>query len=144
MRGDHTTRRALLKQAGIGSLAALGTRFAPAAIDRIAPMKISRIDVVTFRKNLHIGGGSGGSDGAELFWVRLYTDAGVIGTGETYPFSQGEIGALKDYSRQILGHDPRDIDGIWRSIYHAMAMRNAGGADMRILSAIDMAQMDIL
>ncbi len=144
MKGERTTRRTLLKQAGIGSLAAWGTGIAPAAINRVEPMKIVRIDVVTFRKDLHIGGGSGGSDGAEFFWVRLHTDSGVIGTGETYPFSQGEIGALKDYSRQILGHDPRDIDGIWRSIYHEMAMRNAGGADMRILSAINMAQMDIL
>jgi galactonate dehydratase len=115
-----------------------------AAISNTEAMKITKIEVVTFRKDLHIGGGSGGSDGAEFFWVRLHTDAGLVGTGETYPFSNGEIGALKDYARQLLGRDPRDIDGIWRSFYHAMAMRNAGGADMRALSAVNMAQLDIL
>jgi L-alanine-DL-glutamate epimerase-like enolase superfamily enzyme len=115
-----------------------------AAIDNTEPMKITRIDAVTFRDGIHIGGGSGGSDGAEFMWVRLHTDKGIVGTGETYPFSQGQIGALKDYSRDVLGRDPRDVDGLWRSLYHAIAMRNAGGADMRILSAINMAQLDIV
>ena len=115
-----------------------------AAAQQAEPMKLTRIDAVTFRKDLHIGGGSGGADGAEFCWVRLHTDRGLTGTGETYPFAQGEIGALKDYARRILGRDPRDIDGIWRGFYHDMAMRNAGGADMRILSAINMAQLDIL
>ncbi len=58
MNAQRTTRRTLLKQAGIGSLAALGTSFAATATDRIGPMKITRIDAVTFRKDLHIGGGS--------------------------------------------------------------------------------------
>ena len=33
---------------------------------------------------------------------------------------------------------------MWRNLYFAGAMRNAGGADMRVLSAINMAQLDIL
>lgn len=132
-----------MRQAGFGSLAA-ACPVVLKAIDNTQPMKITQIDAVTFRKDIHVGGGSGGSDGAEFMWVRLHTDAGIVGTGETYPFSQGEVGALKDYSRIILGHDPRDIDGLWRSYYHAMAMRNAGGADMRILSAVNMAQLDVL
>lgn len=115
-----------------------------AAIDNTEPMKITRIEAVTFRKDLHVGGGSGGSDGAEFCWVRLHTDKGLIGTGETYPFHQGEIGALRDYAPTLIRRDPRDIDGIWRAFFHRMAMRNTGGADMRILSAINMAQLDIL
>jgi L-alanine-DL-glutamate epimerase-like enolase superfamily enzyme len=115
-----------------------------AAVDNLAPLKVVRVDAVTFRKGIRIGGSPVGSEAAEFCWVRLHTDRGIIGTGETYPFHQGEIGALKDYSRQILDRDPRDVEGIWRRFYHAMAMRNAGGADMRILSAINMAQLDIL
>jgi len=134
------TRRTFSKQAGLGALA-------PAALAAMAgaePMKITRIEAVTFRKGLRIGGAPAGADGAEFCWVRLHTNSGLVGTGETYPFTQGQVGTLRDYSRQILGRDPRDIDGIWRSFYHAMAMRNAGGADMRILSALNMAQLDIL
>ena len=140
---SELSRRDLLR-----GVAALGAAVLPdgiqAAIDNSEPMKITRIEAVTFRKDLRIGGGSGGSDGAEFCWVRLHADKGLVGTGETYPFHQGEIGALRDYSRILVGRDPRDIDGIWRAYYHRMAMRNAGGADMRILSAVNMAQLDIL
>jgi len=148
MKQNHVTRREFLKAAGYGSLAALGTGILPsetlAAIDNTEPMRITKIEAVRFKEGIKIGGDSGGSDGAEFCWVRLHTDKGIIGTGETYPFSNGELGTLKDYTRQLIRRDPRDIDGIWQSFYHAMAMRNAGGADMRILSAINMAQMDIL
>lgn len=143
------SRRSFLHHTGIGSLAALGGAALPAAtravIDNTEPMKITRIDTITFRKDLHIGGGSGGSeDGAEFWWVRLHTDKGIDGLGETYPFPQAEIGALKEHAERIIGRDPRDIDGIWRAIHFEGAMRTTGGADMRMLSAINMAQLDIL
>jgi galactonate dehydratase len=54
------------------------------------------------------------------------------------------VGALKDYARSLMGRDPRDIDGIWRNLYFQSSMRGAGGAEMRALSAINMAQLDIL
>ena len=148
MKRRGTTRRVFLKRAGAGPLAALATGALPAAtlaaIDNTQPMKITRIDAVRFRKDIRIGGGSGGADGAEFWWVRVHTDAGVVGTGETYPFVESETGALKDYGPDLIGRDPRDIDGVWRDLHHAMTMRNAGGADMRVLSAINMAQLDIL
>jgi L-alanine-DL-glutamate epimerase-like enolase superfamily enzyme len=139
------TRRSFLIRA---AAALAGPCALPAAMQQAAssvePMKITRIDAVTFRKGIRIGGGSGGADGAEFCWVRLHTANGLVGTGETYPFHKGELGALRDYARHVLSKDARDIDGVWRSFYHAMAMRNAGGADMRILSAINMAQLDLL
>lgn len=148
MKSNSYSRRSFIRTAGHGSLGALGAIWLPTqslkAIQQTSPLKITRIDNVRFSDRIRIGGGSGGSDGAEFCWIRLHTDQGFIGTGETYPFSNGELGTLKDYTQQLLGKDPRDIDGIWKAIYHKMAMRNAGGADMRMLSAINMAQMDIL
>lgn len=145
---DHINRRDFLKKAAFSSMAMMGTGMLAsetiAAIDSIDSMKITKIESVRFNEHIRIGGGSGGADGAEFCWVRLHTDKGIVGTGETYPFSNGELGTLKDYARLLIGKDPRDIDGIWQRFYHDMAMRNAGGADMRILSAINMAQMDIL
>ena len=134
----HPTRRAFLQ------LAAALPAAAQTIVNKLEPMRIAKIEAVTFRPTIHVGGGSGGSDNAEFCWVRLHTDKGLIGTGETYPYHQGELGALKDYARSVLRRDPRDIDGVWRSFYENMAMRNAGGSDMRILSAINMAQLDIL
>jgi len=142
------TRRDFLRTTALSSLATLGAGILPsvtrAAIRQTDALKITRIEAVTFSDQINIGGGSGGSGSAEFCWVRLHTDRGIIGTGETYPFSNGELGTLKDYTQLLIGRDPRDIDGIWKNFYHQMAMRNAGGADMRVLSAINMAQMDIL
>ena len=146
MKPNSSTRREFLGQL---SLAAAGLAALPAgiraAVDATAPMKIVRVDAVTFRKDLQIGGGSGSrQEGPEWIWVQLHTDSGLVGTGETYPWDEGQIGALKDHARTLIGRDPRDIDGMWRTLYFNMAMRGAGGGDMRILSAINMAQMDIL
>ncbi|HUQ65398.1 MAG TPA: mandelate racemase/muconate lactonizing enzyme family protein [Flavitalea sp.] len=154
MMNNRLNRRALLK--GLGLMAA-STPFGlveangntiknqlQSAAASAEPMKITKIEGITFSDKIKIGGGSGGSGEAEFFWVRIHTNTGIVGIGETYPFSAGELGALKDYSRLLIGNDPRDIDGIWKTIYHDMSMRNAGGADMRILSAINMAQLDIL
>jgi L-alanine-DL-glutamate epimerase-like enolase superfamily enzyme len=144
----QVSRREFIKNATCGSLATFGFSIfsseAFAAIDQLDTMKITRIEAVSFNDKISIGGGSGGSGKAEFCWVRLHTDVGIIGTGETYPFSNGELGTLKDYADELIGKDPRDIDGLWKRLYHGMAMRNAGGADMRIISAINMAQLDIL
>ena len=142
-------RRSFLRQTSTGSLAALGSASLPAATEAAVvntePMRITQVDAITFRKDLHIGGGSGGrEDGAEFWWVRLHTDKGIVGMGETYPYPQAEIGALKEHAELILGRDPRDIDGIWRTLHFEGAMRTTGGAEMRVLSALNMAQLDIL
>jgi L-alanine-DL-glutamate epimerase-like enolase superfamily enzyme len=114
------------------------------AVESATPMKVTRVEAVTFREDLRIGGGSGGADGAEFWWVRLVTDRGLVGTGETYPFRHAEVGALRDLAPLLLGQDPRDIAGAWTRLHHRLAMRNAGGAEMRVLSAVNMAQMDLL
>ena len=95
-------RNATAAMAGAGAVLPSSLRAAAEQTDR---MKIQRIEAVTFRNDIRVGGGSGGSDGAEFMWVRLHTDSGLIGTGETYPFHQGEVGALKDYSRILLGQE---------------------------------------
>jgi L-alanine-DL-glutamate epimerase-like enolase superfamily enzyme len=137
-------RRQFLAATGTATLGSLFSALPWEVALASEPMRITRIESVIFREDLKIGGGSGGSDGAEFWWVRIHTDSGIVGTGETYPFKQSEVGALKSCANWLLGKDPRDIDGIWTDLYHRGAMRNAGGAEMRVLSAINMAQMDIL
>jgi hypothetical protein len=152
------SRRLLIKGVGLGAasgtIGVLGgtnafaqTAPQPRKIQKVSsnnPMKITRVESVRFSDKIKIGGGAGDDQSAEFSWVRLHTDAGIIGTGETYPNINGEQGALRDMAtRFLLGKDPRDIDGIWQSIYQYMSMRNAGGSDMRILSAINMAQLDV-
>ena len=81
MRYGFESRRGFLK-CGIGVAACAVVSSLRAVVENTEPMKITRIDAVTFRKDLHIGGGSGGTEAAEFWWVRLHTDTGLVGTGE--------------------------------------------------------------
>ncbi len=115
-----------------------------AAIQDAEPMKITKIEAVRFRRDLRI-------DGEEVrwMWVRLHTNTGIVGVGETYPFTEGQVGILKDLEERswmgkILGRDPRDIESTWRDVFEQIAFNGWGGSDMRILTAINIAQWDIL
>src|SRR5215469_11250204 len=79
MQYGSNSRRDFLK-CGMGLSACALASPLRAAVENTEPMKITRIDAVTFRKDLHIGGGSGNSeDGAEFWWVQLHTDRGITG-----------------------------------------------------------------
>src|SRR6266542_7000433 len=112
--------------------------------DNADALVITKVESIKFSDKINIGGGSGGDGKAEFCWVRITTNTGIIGMGETYPSIEGELGALRDIATYLIGKDPRDIDKIWKEIYKYQAMRNAGGSEMQILSAIDMALLDIL
>jgi galactonate dehydratase len=151
---NHIERRDFLKAAGAGSLGFLGSASPDAglipaqtssAIKELEPMKITKIEAVKFRKGLTIDG-----EPPAWMWVRLYTNTGLVGVGETYPYTEGQIGILRDLVTQehgpagLLGSDPRDVERIWYAIYDRTAFYVIGGAEMRVLSAINIAQWDIL
>jgi L-alanine-DL-glutamate epimerase-like enolase superfamily enzyme len=80
-----------------------------------------------------------------LLWVRLHTDTGVIGTGETVgqPTAAGE--AVHGMMAELLiGEDPRRIDWHWHRLYRALAYHGIGGAELRALSAVEIALWDLL
>ena len=150
---NHLSRRNFVKATGLGSLAALGSTSplvgsvppaAASAIKDSEPMKITKIEAVRFRDDLRIDG-----RGVVWTWIRLHTNTGIVGVGETYPFAEGQIGMLKDLEQRswmgkILGRDPRDIESTWHDVFAQIAFHGWGGSDMRILTAINIAQWDIL
>ena len=78
-------------------------------------------------------------------WVKIDTDAGVSGIGETYPRGEVEAAAVHStVARTLIGRDPRDIERLWADFYHTFDYQIAGGAEMRVLSAIDLALWDLL
>lgn len=78
-------------------------------------------------------------------WLRLTTDNGLVGIGETYPRSEPEVAAIHSVARStLLGHDPRDIEQIWTRLYNTFDYQTTGGTEMRALSAIDLALWDLL
>lgn len=77
--------------------------------------------------------------------VRVHTDAGLIGLGETVDKVPGSRGALHGtVAPLILGQDPLDIEGLWQKVADSILYHGFAGAEMRALSAVDMALWDLL
>lgn len=132
-------RRNFLQKTCLGAAGLMSVdRFTPlkaAAISAAPNLTITKIETVRF-KNAH------------WIWVRLHTDAGIKGTGETYPLSPNSAD-FKDMdwhnvARRLLGSNPLEIEQTWERIYRANAFNVSGGTEMRALSAINIAQYDIL
>jgi L-alanine-DL-glutamate epimerase-like enolase superfamily enzyme len=113
---------------------------APAVAVRAAgPMKITKIEFIRFRTDLRIK-----DVRPNWFWVRLHTDAGVTGIGESYPGTEAHRGALKELAPYVLGKDPTRIERLWQDLFYRVSYQPWGGADFRVLTAINLALWDIL
>lgn len=87
---------------------------------------------------------------AGLVLVRLHTDAGaidgepVVGHGESYYLPHAVAAVLHDWmSRRLLGADALAIESHWRFLYERCASFGGCGAELRALSAVDLALWDI-
>ncbi|MHB1533379.1 MAG: mandelate racemase/muconate lactonizing enzyme family protein [Acidimicrobiales bacterium] len=79
-----------------------------------------------------------------LIFVNVYCDDGVVGHGETYYLPKAVEAVVHDFAGQILlGADESRIAGHWRSMYDLCARFGARGAELRAISAIDLALWDI-
>ncbi|HUX96957.1 MAG TPA: mandelate racemase/muconate lactonizing enzyme family protein [Bacteroidales bacterium] len=82
-------------------------------------------------------------------WIRLHTNEGITGTGETYPFNEANTAVIKDlewhsWAGKLMGTNPLEIEQTWARIFRQNAYHGTGGAEMRALSAINIAQWDIM
>jgi galactonate dehydratase len=79
-----------------------------------------------------------------LFWLRVHTDAGFIGTGETF-WAPAPVAAYVHASAAayLLGKDPRDIELHDRKLGSVYVGARDSGAEMRGNSAINLALWDI-
>jgi L-alanine-DL-glutamate epimerase-like enolase superfamily enzyme len=79
-----------------------------------------------------------------LVFLNLHTDDGIVGHGESYYLPGAVEAFIHDFAAQIiLGEDDGHIERIWRSLYDLAARFGARGAEMRGISAIDLALWDI-
>lgn len=80
-----------------------------------------------------------------LIVVRVHTDDGQVGCGETYYTPQAIESLIHDWMAQrLLGAEATDIEAHWRFLYERCTAFGCPGAEMRALSAIDVALWDIL
>ena len=79
-----------------------------------------------------------------LMVVRVHTDAGIIGLGETVDKIPGAKGALHGtLAPLLLGQEALDIEGLWRFVMDNIMYHGYAGAETRALSAIELALWDI-
>ena len=76
-------------------------------------------------------------------FVQVYTDAGIVGLGESgaWGYLEASAGAVETFKRYLIGQDPLLIEHHWQYLYRWTHFR--GAAIMGALSAIDIALWDI-
>jgi galactonate dehydratase len=79
-----------------------------------------------------------------LFWVQVHTDEGLVGLGEAF-FGPGAAVAYvhETAAPRLLGQDPLAIDRHTRTLLDIYVGFSGSGAEMRGLSAIDIALWDL-
>lgn len=79
-------------------------------------------------------------------WVRIHTDEGLIGLGETYIHAEAARAMIENvYAPEfLLGKDPLHIEAHWRAMFERSSFVGWAGAEMRAISAIDIALWDLL
>ena len=80
---------------------------------------------------------------ANLIFVRVHTDEGIVGLGETF-FAAATVEAYihEVIAPKMLGRDPLAIDRIARDLVPYVGFRSTG-AEMRGISAFDIALWDL-
>jgi galactonate dehydratase len=79
-----------------------------------------------------------------VLWVRVHTDAGIIGLGETF-YGAGAVAAhIHDtLATRLLGRDPMRIEAISRELVDLPLAQSSTGVEYRAASAIDIALWDL-
>jgi galactonate dehydratase len=102
-------------------------------------MKITAVETIYLEKGITVHAGA-----IQWLWVRIHTDSGLIGLGETYPFPEAEAAVVKrSLAPVLLGQDPSRIDRLWADMLLAISYAGWAGAEMRAISAVDMALWDL-
>jgi galactonate dehydratase len=94
-------------------------------------MKITRVETIRL------------DEFTNLLWVRLHTDAGVIGLGETFFGARAAEAYIHETAAPaLIGRDPLQIERIARDLTPYIGFAGTG-AETRGRSAIDIALWDL-
>jgi len=82
---------------------------------------------------------------ANILFVRVTTDTGCVGFGETY-YTPKTVAAFihEVVSPHLLGEDPLNIERHRRRLYDSTHVYGNRGAEMRAISAVELALWDLL
>lgn len=103
-------------------------------------MRITAVETISLPRGVTVHAGP-----IQWLWVRLHTDSGLIGLGETYPHPASEKAVVLDrLAPVLLGRDPRAIEKLWADMFLAVSYSGWAGAEARAISAVDLALWDLL
>lgn len=115
------------------------------AIIWIAPqqsflMKITAVETLYLPRAVNVHAGA-----IQWLWVRIHTDEGLTGLGESYPNAEAESAVVHTKLAPILlGRDPGEIDRLWADMFFNLNYSGWAGAEVRAISAVDIALWDLL
>jgi galactonate dehydratase len=103
-------------------------------------MKITAVETIYLPRGITVHVGA-----ITYLWVRIHTDEGLIGLGESYPNAEAEAAIVHSrLAAVLLGKDPSAIDRLWADMFFAVSYSGWAGAEMRAISAVDIALWDLL
>ena len=104
-------------------------------------MEITDIETITFDPDSDL---TDTERDIRITMLRVHTDAGIVGLGETFPLAGMEGAALHGpIADQVLGRDPRDIEAIRDDLATYFNYYGHAGAESRAMSGLDIALWDI-
>src|SRR5262245_11341220 len=78
-----------------------------------------------------------------LVWLRVHTDQGLVGLGETSFSAESVEACLHEFvAPRVLGRDPLEIERLARELVGYLGFRGSG-VETRALSAFDIALWDL-
>ncbi len=82
---------------------------------------------------------------SNIIWVEITTENGIVGLGETYYIPGAVESVIHDFAAPLLlGENAFDIENHWNNLFCCANFFGYAGAEMRAISAIDIALWDIL
>ena len=96
-------------------------------------MKLTRIETIR------------SPDFPNLLWVHLHTDDGRVGLGETFYIPAAVEAVIHDFAAPLLlGQSAFDRERHWQALFSYANFFGHAGAEMRAISALDIALWDLL
>ena len=102
-------------------------------LDGVVRMKITRLETIWIDEQ------------PRTMWLRVHTDEGLIGLGETFYVPRAVSAVIHDvFAPLLIGQSPFDIERHWHNMFSAVNFFGYGGSETRAISAVDVALWDIL
>ena len=96
-------------------------------------MKIQKLETIWFEEQFN------------TLWLRIHTDEGLIGLGETYYVPRAVAAVIHDvFANLLVGRSVFDIESHWSNMFATVNFFGFAGAEMRAISTVDVALWDLL